>query len=991
MTIRNRHILIVDDNPSIHEDFRKIFVGITPDSSNLDSAAADLFGTPAEEKTVSYKLDFASQGEEGLEMVRSAIANHRPYTVVFLDVQMPPGWDGIQTMSEIWKIAPDLQIVICTAYSNYSLEDIRKVARPDQFVVLKKPFDAIEVMQMANLFSEKWELLNEVKERARKLDESQHRYRFLAEATPGLVWTATANGNIDYFNQRWTDYTGLTHEEGKNWGWQSAVHPDDLPSCIARWSRALQTGENYECEYRLRGTDGVYRWQLGRALPMRSERGDILHWVGTCTDIEDKKRAESELVLANASLEKHVIERTQELTKSEARYRELINGQAEGVVYADFDLRFTFANPAAENILGVWPGQLIGKTFFDFLDDKNKSIVAQQNKLCHTGGKSSYEVEIKTAKGERRQLLITGSAQNDSEGLHCGTFAIFRDITQRKTAELALRESQRLLRAVLDNIPDPAWLKDGQGRYLVGNKPLAQLYRLNLEDIVGKTNFGVFPGCVSTPIDGGNNAEPGKPVRTEVRIQDADGRNRWFDTVETPILNENGELVSTVGIARDITERKHDEEQMRRREEEFRTLADNVPDAVARIDRQFRFVYGNRAFALDIGREPSEFLGKDGTELNLSLHARWNEELRQVFETGNPRTFEFNWQGAEGINYRESRLVPEFSSTGEVEFVLAVTRDVTEQKKLDRERQMMDLQLRQAQKMEAVGQLAAGIAHEINTPTQYVGDNTQFLKEAFANLTAALKDYTDLIAAARQNAVTPEIISRAEHVLASCDLDYHIQQIPAAINETLEGVARVTKIVRAMKEFSHPGGKEKNAADLNRAIDSTVTVARNEWKYVADMVLDLDPALLPVPCFISEFNQAVLNLVVNAAHTIGDANRLNGQKKGTITIRTRRVGDFAEVRVSDTGMGIPEAHRQRIFEPFFTTKEVGKGTGQGLAVVYASIVKKQGGTVTFESEVGKGTTFILCLPFGSKPLAGASSESPNGRSATPVPQPMASA
>ena len=1211
MSNQTRHILVVDDNASIHDDFRKIFGGTTPESSQLDQAAAELFGTAVVQEKPTYQLSFASQGQDALEMVRSAIADQRPYSMAFLDVQMPPGWDGVQTMIEIWKIAPDLHIVLCTAYSNYSFEEIQNLGRIDQVVVLKKPFDAIEVLQMANVFSEKWQLLKEVKERARKLEESQHRYRFLAEATPGLLWTATAAGNVDYLNQCWLDYSGMSEENSRDWGWQAAVHAEDLASCIGKWARSLQTGENFEVEYRLRRADGVYRWHLGRARAMRNDHGDILHWVGTCTDIDDKKRAENILIESNFGLEKRVAERTLELTRSEARYRELINGQAEGVVYTDIDSKFTFANPAAESIFGVWSGQLVGKALYDFLDEKNKAIAKQQIQLRKTGKKSNYEIEITTPRGERRQLLVTGAPQTDANGEVCGTFAIYRDITQRKAAELALRESQRQLRAVLDNIPDPAWLKDPQGRYLVGNKPLAHLHHRNLDDIVGKTTASALPGSISEQVKTNGNSSPNQPVRSEVCVRGEDGRTLWFDTIETPILNESGQLVSTVGIARDITERKQmeqalresenrhrellnsqrdgvgttdasqdfifanpalgrilgvpaeqligrnlreflsedqleihrqqieqrkagkkssyeievtaadgetrqvlieaapkldeagkysgtfavfrditerkhtekqlhlqtsalvatangivisdktgrilwvnpaftrltgyeanevigktpkilksgahgqefyeslwktivggktwhgeivnrrkdgstyyeemtitpvmdergeishfvavklditrrkdDEEQVRARQEAFRALADNVPDAVARIDRDFRFAYGNRALAADIGKEPSEFLGKSGLELQLPMNDRWVTEVREVFKTGTPRAFEFNWPGSDGFCYRESRLVPEFSSTGEVEFVLAVTRNVTEQKKLEQERQLMDLQLRQAQKMEAVGQLAAGIAHEINTPTQYVGDNTQFLKDAFTNLTAALKSYTELIAAAKQNAMTPELIKRTEETLAASDLDYHIEQIPAAINETLEGVARVSKIVRAMKEFSHPGGKEKSAADINRAIDSTTTVARNEWKYVADLVLDLDPNLPAVPCFISEFNQAILNLVVNAAHTIGDAIRDQKGKKGTITIRTRREGDHAEIRVSDTGKGIPEEHRQRIFEPFFTTKEVGKGTGQGLTVVYGSIVKKHGGTVTFETETGKGTTFILRLPLG---------------------------
>ncbi len=183
-----------------------------------------------------------------------------------------------------------------------------------------------------------------------------------------------------------------------------------------------------------------------------------------------------------------------------------------------------------------------------------------------------------------------------------------------------------------------------------------------------------------------------------------------------------------------------------------------------------------------------------------------------------------------------------------------------------------------------------------------------------------------------------------------------------AIGQTLEGVERVSKIVRAMKEFSHPGGKEKSPADLNQAIESTVTVARNEWKYVADLKLELEPELPPVPCFLGEFNQCVLNLVVNAAHAIGDVVKTIPGAKGLITVQTRRDGDQVEVRVTDTGTGIAEANRAKIFEPFFTTKDVGKGTGQGLAMIYGSMVKRHGGTVTFETEVGRGTTFIIRLP-----------------------------
>jgi signal transduction histidine kinase len=292
----------------------------------------------------------------------------------------------------------------------------------------------------------------------------------------------------------------------------------------------------------------------------------------------------------------------------------------------------------------------------------------------------------------------------------------------------------------------------------------------------------------------------------------------------------------------------------------------------------------------------------------------------------------------------------------------ATIRDLTEIKQAEKERQLMEVQLRQSQKLESIGQLAAGVAHEINTPTQYVGDNTRFVKDSFPAIMQVLKSHEALLAAVKNQAVTPELLAQSEALLQESDLEYLYLQIPTALKETLEGVERVSKIVRAMKEFSHPGGKEKSPANLNKAIESTTTVARNEWKYVADLKLELEPELPPVPCFLGEFNQCILNLIVNAAHAIGDVVKKNPGTKGLITVQTRRDGEHVAVRVTDTGTGIPEAVRSKIFEPFFTTKDVGKGTGQGLAMVYGCLVNRHGGTVTFETETGRGTTFILRLP-----------------------------
>ncbi|MEO8634555.1 MAG: ATP-binding protein [Gemmatimonadales bacterium] len=285
------------------------------------------------------------------------------------------------------------------------------------------------------------------------------------------------------------------------------------------------------------------------------------------------------------------------------------------------------------------------------------------------------------------------------------------------------------------------------------------------------------------------------------------------------------------------------------------------------------------------------------------------------------------------------------------------------------DRRVLEHQLLQAQKIEAMGQLAAGIAHEINTPTQYVGDNLHFLQEAFEGLLRVMVVYGDVVEAARAVGVP---VAAADAAWKSADGGYLLAEIPRATVQALDGIERVTKIVRAMKEFSHPGGTEAIPVDLNHAIENTIAVSRNEWKYLADMVLELSPDLPPVPCLAGEIQQVILNLIVNAAHAIGDVVAESGGR-GTIRISTTVVEGFVEVRVRDSGTGIPLEVRSRVFDPFFTTKDVGRGTGQGLALARDAIVRKHRGSLTFESEVGAGTCFLIRLPLHAPDQPGAES------------------
>ncbi len=271
-------------------------------------------------------------------------------------------------------------------------------------------------------------------------------------------------------------------------------------------------------------------------------------------------------------------------------------------------------------------------------------------------------------------------------------------------------------------------------------------------------------------------------------------------------------------------------------------------------------------------------------------------------------------------------------------------------------------ELMQAQKLESVGRLASGIAHEINTPIQFVSDSVHFTRDAFRDLAGLVERYRQLRTAAGAGQVDPRTLADLGEAEEAADLDYLLENIPKALERSVEGLARVATLVRSMKEFAHPEHKQKAPADLNRALCTTLTIARNEYKYVAEVETDYGD-LPPVPCHIGELNQVFLNLIVNAAHAIESAGR-GADRRGLIRVQTRREGETVRVSISDSGTGIPQEIRDRIFDPFFTTKGVGKGTGQGLSIARNVVVDKHAGTLTFDSELGLGTTFHVRLGLG---------------------------
>jgi PAS domain S-box-containing protein len=398
---------------------------------------------------------------------------------------------------------------------------------------------------------------------------------------------------------------------------------------------------------------------------------------------------------------------------------------------------------------------------------------------------------------------------------------------------------------------------------------------------------------------------------------------------------------------------------------EKRRVLDSLSAFLIGVDAEGRVVEWNSVAAAIFGLPDERALGRPFEQLPLP----WNrEQARQAVEecrASGARVRRDNVAVQPGDEKTERVVSYTVNPTQDAHgrgWVL-IGSDVTE-------RQMLETQLHHAQRLEAVGTLAAGIAHEINTPMQFVSDNLRFVQQSVEPLADLLKVMPEVLTAVQGPGVTPELAEKLRDASNGVDVEFLAAEIPAALGEMHEGVQRVTTIVRAMKDFSHPGHQGKASADLNKAIATTIAVARNEYKYVADVETDFGD-VPHVECFVADLNQVFLNLLVNAAHAIREAIGEGTGKRGKIRVSTRQDGAWLEVRFADSGCGIPEKVRGKVFDQFFTTKAVGKGTGLGLAIARAVVVEKHHGTITFESELGKGTTFIVRLP-----LAGAAAAEP---------------
>lgn len=703
-----------------------------------------------------------------------------------------------------------------------------------------------------------------------------------------------------------------------------------------------------------------------------------------------------ELAQLNAGLESRVQQRTKQLAASQDFLARTLDSLPSHICILNTSGEIIQTNalwnlqPLADET--VYRG--IGTSYYDLCEAETGTASASMKELAKSikriieSGAGAFSVEYpRVLDGQDRWFQVSATPL---AGESSGSVVVSHTcVTERVRAEQALQqqneEAERL--ALVAKYTDNAVvITDSRARIEWVNEGFTRITGYTFDEVQGRVPGALLHGeetCTETKDYIRSRLAEQKGFDVEIVNYSKSGRKYWLAIEVRPICDAQGNVVRYIAIESEITSRKEAEAELSRLLEETQnqkalldTVISSVNDGIIAADEQGRFLCFNRAAERILDRKASAGTCPEDWETEYSLYevdgttpvAAADFPLNRAIQGESLCNRELVIRRDEGDITISANATPLRSSAYRGGVI--TLRDVTNHKQLEQK-------LSQAQKLESIGQLAAGIAHEINTPMQFVGDNLEFLNDCAEKLFAVVDRYSQLL-------LGDEPISWQDRRDEICEIsekyrfEYMRTQFPEAIEECLEGIHRTVKIVKAMKDFSHPGNKEKTPVNINEAIESTVAISRNRWKYASEMQLELDPNLPEIPVYAAEINQVLLNIVVNAADAIAD--HFGEDDFGLITIRTFQHADAIQIDIEDNGCGIPEAIKAKVFDPFFTTKDVGKGTGQGLSITNDVVVNMHQGAINVQSEVGKGTVFSIRLPIDPQPL-----ELPDPQSETAAP------
>lgn len=783
------------------------------------------------------------------------------------------------------------------------------------------------------------ENLIELKKRESALEDKNLELQLIINGAELGTWVWDVPSGRTNINSHWARMLGYEKEEidlNVN-SWIKKVHPNDWPE-VQKSLDAYLAGETaiYKTDHRLMHKTGKWVWvrDIGQTLNLDSTgRPELIRGIHIdITEIKsalhaaEEARKEADSVISNFLDSVLVVGRHLNITRISKETSQLLNYTESEL--AGLPVSMLFAEPAEKvNLIFNFP-----------FEDKTRDIKELRN------------VQLTFKKNNEAGMLpvsINLSRVEDDNGAAIGVVAGAKDVSELNRALKRTEEQKNFIRDILDIIPGGILVLDKDFSLVENNRMFEQL----IDEWCSR--YGFLPESLENKIL--------ERLTPSLKKQDS-GEFIFYSDNKEMILEYHAasskaqtEKLTRVVFIHDVTMRHYAESTCRLHS----TVLEQTSEGVIITDVNGVILYTNLAAEKMSGYMLDEMEGKKTSLFKSGVQNReFYSNLWGSIQSGEVWKGSITNRAKDGSLFEvEITISPvRANSTSEVSNYVSLWRDVSQERTLQQ-------QLLQAQKLEAVGQLAAGIAHEINTPIQYIQNNLVFFQDAFADIDPLLGLIEQEINEPNDG-LNVERRKQMQQIIKECDLDFLREDMPQGIKDALDGIDHVTQIVGAMREFSHPGKSHKIAVDFNNLIKNAVLVTKNEWKYNAELKTDLDPELPLFPCDPGSWSQVLLNLIVNCADAIKD---FHPKPEGLIQISTKWDGKHLELFISDNGGGIPEHLKDRIFEPFFTTKDVGKGTGQGLAVVYDIVVNKHSGTVRCDSLQGEGTVIIIRVPVNDNP------------------------
>ena len=710
--------------------------------------------------------------------------------------------------------------------------------------------------------------------------------------------------------------------------------------------------------------DGGMKWVQTSKIPLLNAQGKVKGILGIYEDITDRKQAE------------------QAIRESREYLNQIINCIGDPVFVKDRDHKLILINNAYASILGKSTQEILEKTDYVLLPKEQVDVFWKQDDLVfETGEENTNEEEINDANSTIRTIITKRTLFTDKSGSK-HIVGVIRDITDRKGMEERLRESEKRFRSIFNSVNDALFIHDLKtGEILDVNQRMCELYGYTREEVlridVASLSSGEPPYTQTEALELMLKAAAGNPQVFEWKAKDKSGRLFWVEvSIRRATIGEKDQLIVA---ARDISLRKKAQADLVVSEKKLSTYIQTANDAVITFEGGGKIIFWNAMAERMFGYKAEEMLE---TDITIIISPRFRDEFSNVIRmsinatkkilpsesTPIGRTAQMMGMRMDGGEFPIEISTSIWESEGK-HFCTSIIRDITDRKRMEdslrreaeelkrarmeREKAYIELQTTQThvlqqEKMASIGQLAAGVAHEINNPMGFISSNLGTLRKYLEKHSEYITDLEHLVEQVQDKAALEGLKENRKEL----KIDIISEDIRDLISESLEGAERVKKIVQDLKSFSRVDQAEYKQADINECIESTINIVWNELKYKA--TVNKEYGDIPhTKCYPQQLNQVFMNLLVNAAQAI--------EKQGVITVRTWREDGFILVSITDTGCGMEHAIVDHIFEPFYTTKEAGKGTGLGLSITY-DIVKKHGGELTVQSEVGKGSVFTVRIP-----------------------------